>query len=71
MRIRKRFLEIIETIDTNLRIYLSVLVLSWVVIIIYLLTIKKEESMENQLETYPYEHSKITDSTLNARTNGN
>lgn len=57
-------MEILEKTDTNLRIYLSILIISWVVIIFYLMYISKHEENIKSIETYPYNHSEITDSTL-------
>lgn len=59
-----------------MKIYLSILILSWVLIIWYLVEnpvdprtdvvpADSTEFYKKQLEYYPYDHSKITDSTLN------
>jgi uncharacterized membrane protein len=51
-------------LDKNLIIYLAVLVISWILIIFYLIKNPKPSMFDESLETYPYEHSQITDSTL-------
>ena len=53
-----------KKLDKKLMIYLLVLLVSWMVIIYYLVNTKPEQPIEQSLKNYPYEHSKITDSTL-------
>lgn len=64
MWIRKRILEILNQLDTDIKIYLSVLIISWTAIIFYLVSITEDEKIMKSIESYPYEHSQITDSTL-------
>lgn len=54
----------IKNLDSNLKIYLGILIISWIVIAGYLIYIENENDVQNTLKSYPYEHSKITDSTL-------
>lgn len=54
-----------EKLDKNLKIYLSILIISWIIIIFYFVKYEMENDVQKQLKTYPYNHSKITDSTLN------
>jgi hypothetical protein len=56
-----------KKLDKNLKIYLSILILSWVIIVWYLLNLEKEKFIKNELKSYPYEHSQITDSTLKTK----
>ena len=57
-------------LDGGALIYLAILVLSWVVIIYYLVYIEREETIKKELKTYPFEHSRITDSTLKTNEHG-
>lgn len=50
--------------DKGLKLYLSILIVSWILIIFYLIHFENENQIERQLESYPYNHSQITDSTL-------
>jgi hypothetical protein len=53
--------------DRGLKIYMTVLILSWFVIIAYLIHYENthgDDFYKKELESYPYDHSKITDSTL-------
>lgn len=59
-----------KKLDGGALIYLAILVLSWVVIIYYLVYIEREETIKKELKTYPFEHSRITDSTLKTNENG-
>ena len=54
-----------KKIDKNLFIYLTILVVSWIIIIYYLIKYPSDSFIIEQQKTYPYNHSKITDSTLN------
>jgi hypothetical protein len=63
MWLRKRFMEILN-LDTDVKIYLMILTLSWVLIIVYMVYESKETEIKNNLKSYPYNHSQITDSTL-------
>lgn len=60
-----------KKLDGGALIYLAILVLSWVVIIYYLVYIEREETIKKELKTYPFEHSRITDSTLKTNEHGN
>lgn len=56
-----------KKIDKDIIIYLSILISSWVVIIIYLVHYemnKQDEVIKDELKYYPINHSEITDSTL-------
>lgn len=58
-----------EKIDGGLKKYLLTLTFSWVLIIGYLIysetKIKNnDQKIKKELESYPFNHSKITDSTL-------
>lgn len=59
MWIRKRLLEILEKTDTNLRIYLSILIISWVFIIIYLIKCENEKQNTQEFYFHKLEKSKI------------
>lgn len=59
-----------KKLDGGALIYLAILVLSWVVIIYYLVYIEREETIKKELKTYPFEHSRITDSTLKTNEHG-
>ena len=59
-----------KKLDGGALIYLAILVLSWVVIIYYLVYIEREETIKKELKTYPFEHSRITDSTLKTNDHG-
>ncbi len=54
----------ILNLDTDVKIYLMILTLSWVLIIVYMVYESKETEIKNNLKSYPYNHSQITDSTL-------
>lgn len=54
-------------IDKGLKIYLSILIVSWILIIVYLIHFENKNQIERQLESYPYNHSQITDSTLKSK----
>ena len=53
-----------KKLDGGALIYLAILVLSWVVIVYYLVYLEREETIKEELKTYPFEHSRITDSTI-------
>jgi hypothetical protein len=53
-----------KKLDNNLIIYLSVLIISWIIIVWYIIKLENEKSIKKELESYPFEHSQITDSTL-------
>ena len=59
-----------KKLDGGALIYLAVIVLSWVIIIYYLVYLEREETIKEELKTYPYEHSRITDSTLKRNEHG-
>ena len=59
-----------KKLDGGALIYLAILVLSWVVIIYYLVYIERDETIKKELKTYPFEHSRITDSTLKTNEHG-
>lgn len=61
MWLRKGFMEILKQLDKDIKIYLSILIISWIFIIFYLISITEDEKI---IESYPYNHSEITDSTL-------
>ena len=53
--------------DRGFKIYMTVLILSWIIIISYLIQYENthgDDLYKKELESYPYDHSKITDSTL-------
>lgn len=54
-----------KKIDSGMITYLMILIVSWVIIIVYFMYLDSDTKMKKELESYPYEHSKITDSTLN------
>lgn len=59
-------------LDNGLKIYLSILLASWVTIIIFLVNYEnqyhiQEQIIKKELDSYPINHSQITDSTLNGR----
>jgi hypothetical protein len=65
-------LKKMNKLDDGLKIYLSILLASWVTIIIYLVNYEnqnhiQEEFIKKELDSYPTNHSQISDSTLNAR----
>lgn len=61
MWLRKGFMEILKQLDKDIKIYLSILIISWIFIIFYLISITEDKKI---IESYPYNHSEITDSTL-------
>jgi hypothetical protein len=56
-----------KKLDNNLIIYLSVLIISWVIIVWYIINLENEKYIKKELESYPFEHSQITDSTLKTK----
>lgn len=59
-----------KKLDGGVLIYLAVLVLSWVIIVYYLVHLEREKVIKEELKSYPYEHSRITDSTLKTNEHG-
>jgi hypothetical protein len=60
-----------KKLDKNLKLYLSFLILCWVVIVYYMIFHLKindptDEQIKKELKTYPYNHSQIKD-TINDR----
>lgn len=52
--------------DRGLRLYLLVLVLSWIIITVYLINYEnthKDDFYKKELESYPFDHSEIKDTT--------
>lgn len=57
-----------KRLDKNLVIYISTLILSWIIIIYYLVVYldkPNDEQIKKELETYPYNHSEIKDTSKN------
>ncbi len=53
-----------KKLDGGMLTYLTILILSWVVIIIYILSLNQDDMIKKELESYPFDHSQITDTTL-------
>jgi len=65
LRHSKRIL--VNKLDKTIKIYLAILILSWIIITVLLVrteTGNPDDFYKKELKSYPYDHSKITDSTL-------
>jgi hypothetical protein len=52
-----------KKLDKNLIIFTVFFILSWTLVMLYFVYYGHDHEIQNGLKTYPYEHSKITDST--------
>jgi len=68
LRHSKRIL--VNKLDKTMKIYLAILILSWIIITVLLVrteTGNEDDFYKKELKSYPYDHSKITDSTLKTK----